>query len=152
MHGFEAFPSLECLWLNDNRLRQIDNLDANCRVRELYVHRNVLTSLEGSLRRFKFLQILDLSENELTGLTSIIEQLAGFRCLEQLTLRGNPCCQEANYRDNVLAALPSLEVFDSHVVTLHERKQVRAAGPAQQNDMPEVSASTGTMHCSWTCV
>lgn len=125
MQGFERFPALEVLWLNDNRLRSVCHLDTNVRMRELYVHRNAISTLAGSLQRFKFLQVLDASGNELAGLAGVVTLLSGLRFLRQLNLSGNPCCQEANYRRAVLAALPSLEILDSHAVTEQELRQVR---------------------------
>lgn len=36
LRGFEPFVSLESLWLNGNRLKKINNLDGNFRIRSLY--------------------------------------------------------------------------------------------------------------------
>lgn len=36
LRGFEPFVNLECLWLNNNKLKKINNLDANFRIKALY--------------------------------------------------------------------------------------------------------------------
>jgi len=38
LHGFEPLVNLEVLWVNGNKLRAVTHLDANVRLRELYVH------------------------------------------------------------------------------------------------------------------
>eukprot|EP00983_Pelagomonas_calceolata_P058877 1145668-Pelagomonas_calceolata.AAC.10 len=37
IRGFEPYDNLQSLWLNNNRLKKINNLDANFRIKALYV-------------------------------------------------------------------------------------------------------------------
>ena len=37
LRGFEPYANLASLWLNDNKLKKINNLDANFRIKALYV-------------------------------------------------------------------------------------------------------------------
>lgn len=37
LRGFESFVNLQSLWLNNNRLKKVNNLEANFRIRTLYV-------------------------------------------------------------------------------------------------------------------
>jgi Leucine-rich repeat (LRR) protein len=39
--GFERLVNLEVLWLNNNKLQAITALDANIRIKQLYVHVSV---------------------------------------------------------------------------------------------------------------
>ena len=56
--------NLENLWVNDNKLSAITGLDANFRIKALYAQNNGICTLRGSLRRFTFLETLDLSNNQ----------------------------------------------------------------------------------------
>lgn len=126
LHGFEHFVNLESLWLNNNRLQALNHLDANFRIRELYVHDNSICTLKGSLRCFKFLSVLDLSNNRLCNLQKVAAMLATFMFLQSLNLSGNPCCQEVHYRLVLIHAIPSLVVLDLHMVKKRERDEVLA--------------------------
>lgn len=48
---------------------------------------NCICSLEGSLGKFKFLQVLDLSKNDLGGLSTLVEFLRRFNFLTDLNLQ-----------------------------------------------------------------
>ncbi|CAD7701728.1 unnamed protein product, partial [Ostreobium quekettii] len=39
---------------------------------------------------------------------------------------GNPCCEEPDYRLAVINEMPSLEIFDEHVVTIQEKERAKA--------------------------
>ncbi|KIY98907.1 Leucine-rich repeat-containing protein 23 [Monoraphidium neglectum] len=125
LHGFEPLVNLEALWLNGNALRCATGLDANTRLRELYLHDNQLCTLRGSLGRLKFLTHLDLGGNLLRDLPKVLARLERLRCLRHLNLQGNPCCEEPGYRLQVVHRLPWLEVLDWHQVTDAERRRAR---------------------------
>ena len=54
---FEAFTSLDCLWLNDNQLTSLRGLENNFRIKCLYVHNNKLKRIKGSLEVILFYNI-----------------------------------------------------------------------------------------------
>lgn len=97
------------------------------------------STLEGSLEEFKFLRVLNLSNNRLQGLDDCIEQLCRFQYLEhlgkyhmpcvlqlyqlRLELHGNPIAEESDYRLRVIARIPWLHVFDRHIVTTEEKAE-----------------------------
>ena len=142
IRGFEHFTNLECLWLNNNKLRAITNLDANFRIRELYVQGNQICTLRGSLQHFKFLLLLDISNNELDNLRQVTAALSRFDFLENLRLSGNPCCQETGYRDAVVGSILSLKILDNHGVTRGEREALRVR---------KIDADLRCFcHCNWS--
>jgi Leucine-rich repeat (LRR) protein len=113
-----VFPNLECLWLNQNRLEKIENLDSNFRIKYLYVQNNQIKTLDGSLKYFKHLDTLAINENELRGLDHVLAFLKQFPLLVSLDLFGNPLAEEPNYRFKVLNALPQLTLFDRQSKTI----------------------------------
>eukprot|EP00877_Chromochloris_zofingiensis_P013649 jgi/Chrzof1/8538/Cz03g14240.t1 len=124
--GFDRLLNLEVLWVNDNQLQAITNLDNNIRMKELYAHNNKICTLKGSLKHFKFLQQLDLSNNQLRDLEKLTRTLEKLRFLTHLNLKGNPCCEEPDYRLLVIHAMPGLKVLDQHAITDLERRKAKA--------------------------
>uniref|UniRef100_A0A7S3QKS1 U2A'/phosphoprotein 32 family A C-terminal domain-containing protein n=1 Tax=Dunaliella tertiolecta TaxID=3047 RepID=A0A7S3QKS1_DUNTE len=125
IRGFEPYDNLQSLWLNNNRLKKINNLDANFRIKALYVQDNQICTLKGCLLTFKFLEVLDLSNNLLRNLDKIIATLSKFKYLKNLNLTGNPCIEEPDYRMIVIYNIPSLQILDLHMVTDTERQKAR---------------------------
>lgn len=123
LHNLQAFVSLDCLWLNNNRLTSLDGLEANFRLKLIYLHNNELVRLqpEGSLEQCTFLQNLTLNGNRLDDLDNVTAELRTLRHLHVLDLFDNPLAQEDNYRLRVIAALPTLHTLDRHDVTPEER-------------------------------
>ena len=85
--GFERLVNLAVLWLHDNKLRCITNLDSNTRLQQLYVHNNRLCTLKGSLTKLKFLTHLDISHNQLKSLSKVLSTLQQLRFLQELNLQ-----------------------------------------------------------------
>ncbi|KAF0699438.1 Aste57867_9980 [Aphanomyces stellatus] len=150
--NFDAFVSLEVLWLNNNNIEILAGLDTCFRIKYLYVQNNHIASLQGSsLPHFSFLRELRLSNNNLQDLHATLRLLTKCVHLEDLDLFGNPLAEEDKYRLHVIAAIPSLHVFDRHVITdderrdakklslkrptgaaLHHQQHVTTTGPAQR--------------------
>ncbi|KAG1677024.1 hypothetical protein FOA52_001193 [Chlamydomonas sp. UWO 241] len=127
IRGFEEFVNLESLWLNGNKLKKINNLDLNFRIKVLNAQDNQICTLKGSLPAFHQLEQLDLSANCLRDLSKLLPVLQRFQFLTHLDLSGNPCCEEPDYRLQVVHAMPGLRVLDQHVIMAPERLKARAA-------------------------
>ncbi|OQR90371.1 hypothetical protein ACHHYP_05584 [Achlya hypogyna] len=119
--NFEPFVSLEVLWVNDNNIEKLTGLDTCFRIKYLYAQNNRIATVEGSLLHFTFLRELRLFNNRLQDLHATLRTLSKLLHLHDLDLFGNPLAEEENYRLHVIAAIPSLEVFDRHVITSEER-------------------------------
>ncbi|GIL59679.1 hypothetical protein Vafri_14415 [Volvox africanus] len=126
IRGFEPFVNLESLWINGNKLKKLNNLDNQKRLKSLYAHDNQICTLKGSLTIFKFLEMLDLSNNQLRDLEKQIKVLEKFKFLQELNLKGNPMCEEPDYRLIVIHRMPGLKVLDQHAISPLERR--KAAG------------------------
>ncbi|OQS07146.1 hypothetical protein THRCLA_00834 [Thraustotheca clavata] len=138
LDNFEAFVSLEVLWINDNNIEKLTGLDACFRIKSLYGQNNRITTVEGSLLNFTFLRELRLFNNRIQDLHATLRTLSKLHHLHDLDLFGNPLAEEENYRLHVIAAIPSLEVFDRHVITPEERIAakklfIRRAAPSSNN-------------------
>lgn len=123
IRDFEKFISLNTLWLNDNKIKNITGLEQNVRIQKFYIHGNRLKRLNlGCFVPFKFLRLLTLNGNLLDDCENVITELKGLRHLTHLDLFDNPIAQEDNYRLRILGELLYLEVLDRHEVTVEERK------------------------------
>ena len=133
VRGMEEFANLEVLWLHDNSLTNIeDELSENTRLKRLFLHGNELKSIKNLRLECVFLVKLTLFNNNITDLNACLATLERLRFLEELDLMGNPCAEEPSYRLRVLAAIPTLHVFDRHVVTESERARANQMRRAQQ--------------------
>eukprot|EP00752_Nemacystus_decipiens_P009240 g8253.t1 len=121
----EAFESLEVLWVNDNSLSRISNLDFNPTIKSLYAHNNRIGTLKGSLLGFTFLHTLTLGNNRIGNLQANLEILRLMRHLRYLELSGNPLAEETGYRLLVIKTLPWLETLDMYKITGEERSAAR---------------------------
>ena len=113
MRGFEKFVSLDTVWLNNNELESIQGLERNNRLKGLHLYENRIKKLEvNSFAPFKLLQRITLNDNFLEDLDGTLAELKSQRNLQSLDLFNNPLAKEDNYRLRVLAAIPSLSIFD----------------------------------------
>ena len=125
IRGFEDFTSLEALDLSSNRLEKLNNLDINTRLKRVYAHDNQICTLKGSLLHWKFIELLDLGNNRLKDLEKQVAVLSSLLYLRNLNLKGNPLCEEPDYRLFVIHRLPQLETLDMHTITAAERQKAK---------------------------
>jgi hypothetical protein len=118
--NFEFFENLEALWLNQNMIKEIKNLDNNFRIKHLVLSNNLIYNLEGSLTKMKFLKILLLDNNKLRNLDLQLNILKNFKFLENLNLFGNPLSEEPEYRNRVINNIIILKILDRHIITAEE--------------------------------
>ena len=104
--NFETFITLDTLWVNNNQLTSLTGLEENFRLRHLYAHCNKINTVEGTLRSFRFLITLSLSENNLIDSHEVITELKSLKYLHTLNLYGNAVAQEDNYRLKILSEMP----------------------------------------------
>ena len=127
LRDFESFVALSVLWLNDNQLENLEGLEENFRIKELYVHGNKIKRLqEGGLSHCTFLSLLSLNDNKLDDLENVITELKPKNHLKNLDLFGNPIAQEDNYRLRIIGELPTLRMLDRHEITVDERVAAKA--------------------------
>lgn len=112
--NFELFPNLEVVWLNDNKLKEVQGLDTNFRIKELYLHDNHLKTLSGSIPKLLHLRKLTLYNNELSDLDTVLGHLKPLGYLQHLELFENPLAEEQNYRKRLVAGLTTVQVLDRH--------------------------------------
>lgn len=124
LHGFESFPNLRALWINDNELAVLDNLTKSFRLESLYAQNNKICTLKGSLKYLKSLKVLDLGGNYICDVHQVQKALSVLDQLETLNLAGNPCCEEIGYRSMIIYSMPSLRLLDCYVISEAERNKV----------------------------
>ncbi|XP_065136813.1 leucine-rich repeat-containing protein 72 isoform X1 [Paramisgurnus dabryanus] len=114
---------LRCVWLNNNKIRDICRTSFNCCLTELYLQNNDLISISGALRHLSCLCVLLLHNNQMKFLDETVEELKNMQDLHTLSLYLNPFTQYPEYRQYVLYHLPSLQLLDRKEVKLEERKE-----------------------------
>ncbi|GAQ90822.1 hypothetical protein KFL_006890070 [Klebsormidium nitens] len=121
---------LEILYLQNNLISKIENLERLKELNYLNLAVNNITRIEG-LERCESLRKLDLTVNfvDKAGLLTI-QRLRTNAALRELYLTGNPCQDVPGYRQYVVASLPALQRLDGVEITASERIAAAQALPA----------------------
>lgn len=120
LEKFENFPNLEEIWLNDNKLVNLDDISTNFRCKKVLCQNNMVANING-LKKYKFLDTLLIGNNQLRDLDKFLLEITKFSFLKQLDLFGNPLAEEPDYRLKIIYLMPQVNVLDRHIVTVAER-------------------------------
>ncbi|XP_027540679.1 leucine-rich repeat-containing protein 72 isoform X4 [Neopelma chrysocephalum] len=120
--SLSQFNRLKYLWLNNNKIQDLNFLIKNYCLTELYLNNNELTDISGALKHLCSLQILFLHNNELKNLGKTVKELKGMISLHTLNLFQNPLAYDPDYRLYVIYILPSVQLLDRKLVTQRERE------------------------------
>lgn len=125
--GLEQYTNLQVLRLNKNKIRDIVNLGCCFRLSRLYLAQNRIHQITDScLGMLHQLEVLDLSDNDISGLKDSVEVLGTLHKLRRLSVQGNPIANEENARLYLIYMIPWVEVFDGHAVTPLERENAQS--------------------------
>lgn len=141
--------NLRILNLSYNKITKLQNLPPN--LKELYLTGNQISEISSSMRlpslihlglaynklqddqvehivtNFPGLFCLDLSFNDLTNLTHIVQQLQTLPDLKMLYLLGNPLHLTPKYRDIIKQRFQKLKILDN-IPTLNESDSPKKRG------------------------
>ncbi|XP_073674469.1 leucine-rich repeat-containing protein 72 [Garra rufa] len=117
------FSMLRCVWLNNNKIREVSRTSFNCCLTELYLQNNDILSISGALRHLTCLRVLLLFNNQMRCLEETVSELKNMQDLHTLSLYLNPFTQDLEYRQYVLHHLPSVQFLDRKEVKQKERRQ-----------------------------
>ncbi|NXC60673.1 LRC46 protein, partial [Aleadryas rufinucha] len=129
---------IHSLYLQQNRIEKIENLDSFPNLRFLCLAGNRIQRVE-NLQALPHLSVLDLSHNQIRVLDT--EELP--RGLRILDLTGNECTRQDGYRDLVVAALPHLLQLDSQPIHGSTAEDKAGGDPSSSEEeeelLPELS-------------
>ncbi|XP_051263030.1 leucine-rich repeat-containing protein 72 [Dicentrarchus labrax] len=117
------FHFLRELWLNNNKIRELNCRSLNCCLTELYLHNNNIKSISGALNHLTCLRLLFLHNNQIRGLEDTMHELRKMQQLQTATFFLNPISHEPGYRHHVIHCLPSIRVLDRREVKSAERRR-----------------------------
>jgi len=122
--GMSVYPELQVLWLNNNHLKRVTDLEQCCRLRTMCLQNNKLTSLAGScIQKLIALDTLMLSGNEISDLAATVRELSFCQVLRHLDLSDNPVANEQNSKEYFIFHLPQVAVLNNHCVTDVDRER-----------------------------
>ncbi|XP_075928680.1 dynein regulatory complex subunit 3 isoform X2 [Petromyzon marinus] len=110
IEGLESLINLQWLDLSFNNIEVIKGLDTLTKLEDLSICNNRISRLE-NMDSLKNLQILSAGDNSLDQLPNMV-YLRTFPRLSSLNLRGNPLCEDEQYKFYIAAYLPNLVYLD----------------------------------------
>ncbi|KAJ3035374.1 Protein tilB [Rhizophlyctis rosea] len=150
-HNDGDLSTLREITLHQFDIERIENLDTNCRHLEiLFLQNNQISKIE-NLNKLKELQYLQLALNNITRIENLggceslrkldltvnfvddpldVDSLKGNENLRELYLVGNPCTQKEGYREFVITTLPQLKTLDGREIEKSERILAKQVYPA----------------------
>ncbi|KAM6352026.1 dynein regulatory complex subunit 3 [Alca torda] len=110
IEALESLVHLVWLDLSFNNIEVIEGLDTLVKLQDLTLFNNRISKIE-HMDTLQELQIFSIGKNNLTTLKDVI-YLRRFKKLRTLNLRGNPLCDDEQYKLFVVAHLPDLVYLD----------------------------------------
>lgn len=104
------FQNLKYLFLTNNKLTKLENLETNMRLISIDARNNEISSFDFS-HNF-FITELFLADNNLRNVENIVQMLIPIRELQVLDLRNNLVTKERGYRRYISQKIPSLKILD----------------------------------------
>ena len=127
----KPFPNLQSLYIPNNKLIELSNLEHNIRIKFIDARNNKISRI--SIPKQVFLIELYLSNNQLISLDVFLENMGHLKNLEVLDLRDNKLTQEKGYRNQVIKAFPSLKVLDGIEIRKSDRNNVEVQRSVPKN-------------------
>ena len=115
----KLFPNLQVIYLNNNKLTELDNLNYCIRLETIDARGNQISHLH--LPKQAFLKELYLADNNFSDVDEFIKEASNLRNLEVLDLRGNIITQVKGYRQAMIAKFQALKTLDGLEVLKSER-------------------------------
>ncbi|OHT10065.1 hypothetical protein TRFO_20786 [Tritrichomonas foetus] len=132
------FPNLQSLYIPNNNLYVLANLDANIRLKMIDARNNKIKKV--NLGKQLYLIELYLANNNITNLIDFLGCTMHLKSLEILDLRQNGIIHESRYKHQMIKAFPSLKILDGIDIThdkqiINERKlhQIKDSTLATRN-------------------
>ncbi|NWR76806.1 LRC23 protein, partial [Centropus unirufus] len=126
-------PKVKNLYLAQNAIRSLEGLEGLEWLTTLHLRDNKLVTLDGFHSSMKCLQYLNLRSNSISSLQEV-EKLQVLPMLQALVLLDNPCCEESNYRLEVLVLLPRLQRLDKELFEEDEQAEANEIRQKRQEE------------------
>lgn len=83
--SLEIFSNLNCLSIDGNHLQNLDFLQTNFALAELYAGNNHISNIKGAFAHLKNLRILHLQNNQISNLNYLAYEVRHLSALEDLS-------------------------------------------------------------------
>lgn len=121
-NDLKQFPNLQFLYIPNNKLTILDNLENNFRLTFIDARNNQISDID--IPKQEYIRELYLSGNLLHDFDRILAKMTHMKDLETLDLRGNPLTLEKGYRQSVISQFQFLKTLDGIEVVRPEKKKI----------------------------
>mmetsp|Transcript_15134 Transcript_15134/g.29750 ORF Transcript_15134/g.29750 Transcript_15134/m.29750 type:complete len:552 (-) Transcript_15134:273-1928(-) len=127
--------NLTWLDLSFNNIEKIENLDKLVNLTDLSLFSNKIKKIE-NLEKLVNLNVLSLGDNQISELSDI-KDLRQFRKLRLLNLKGNPVCEDDEYKNTAYAYLTNLKYLDYALIDSADFQKARDSKLDQLGELEE---------------
>ncbi|XP_029657167.2 leucine-rich repeat-containing protein 46 [Octopus sinensis] len=138
------------LYLQNNKIKQLNHLDILCNLQLLDLSNNEIEFVE-NISKLHQLVFLDLSNNFISHVD--IDEFP--QSLMILHLSGNPCCDNPDYRGRIIQDLQNLNELDGQPVGKEEQQEcgfvITRSDDSDENDDADKSTKVSNILEKYTC-
>jgi U2 small nuclear ribonucleoprotein A' len=110
---------------SDNDIKKLDNFPLMSRLNALMLSNNAVTRVTAQLgEQLPRLEVLILSNNKISHLYEI-DNIAGLKKIQTLSLMDNPVAFQSHYRAYVIHKIPQLKTLDFAKITKKEKEETK---------------------------
>ncbi|KAL4240950.1 Dynein regulatory complex subunit 3 [Mactra antiquata] len=117
--GLDELVNLIWLDLSFNNIEMIEGLDKLTKLQDLTLYNNRISRIE-NMDKLTDLHVFSIGNNNLTDLENVV-YLRRFKKLRTLNLNGNPFCEQADYKQYVIAYISSIDFLDYRLIDKQSR-------------------------------
>jgi hypothetical protein len=122
IENLDHLSNLRWLDLSFNNITSVDNLGMLGNLTDLILYNNRIESVSfNALKGLRKLNILSISNNRIGDLMELLKALKPIKTLEVLTVKGNPCTSDSEFKNYVVANLTQLKYLDYVFIDEHMR-------------------------------
>lgn len=135
IEGLDHLVHLRWLDLSFNNIGRIQGLSRLTKLEDLTLYSNRIETLE-NMDSLTNLHVLSVGNNKLGDLDNLL-YLRRFRRLQSLNIKGNPVCDNRDFRDFVLAFVPQLDFLNYKLIDAALRSAAKERYELKINEMED---------------
>lgn len=142
IENLDTLVNLQWLDLSFNNIQKIEGLEKLTKLKDLSLYKNQIEDIAGLEGCKDSIECLSLGMNNIGKCLESSLYLRGFKKLKFLNFKGNPMCNELDYKKYVLAFIDGLVYLDYVMI---DQADVESAKETHQEKLHEIKREEGVL-------